>query len=371
MKKTRPAPLSSRPSSFAIIMAGGKGERFWPASTSKRPKQLLSLVGEKTLLAQAVERLSGLITPQNIFVITNRDLVKEARKAAPMLPAQQIIGEPIGRDTAAAIALGAALIAARDPQASFCVLTADHIIGDRPLFQRTLREGLKLAAARDVLITIGIQPAFPSTGFGYVEAGNVLAESKGITFHKARRFVEKPNLSTAEKYVKSGRYFWNGGMFIWSIPTLTKAITQHRPQLLPMMACVQKARTVQQLNAAMAREYPKLEKISVDYALMEKADNLAMIRGTFPWDDVGSWPALENHIAKTAAGNTVVGTCESLDATGNIVMSRGRLTALIGVRDLIVVQADGVTLVCEKARSQDIKKLVEQLRATQRYDKVL
>lgn len=374
---TRPAaaPRHSspvpRPAFYAVIMAGGKGERFWPASTAKRPKQLLALVGEKTLLAQAVERLDGLIPPQNIFVITNRDIVKEARKAAPMLPAKQIIGEPVGRDTAAAIALGAALIAARDPGASFCVLTADHIIGDRPLFQRTLREGLKLAAERDVLITIGIQPAFPSTGFGYVEAGDVLAENDGITFLKARRFVEKPNAETAEDYVNSGRYFWNAGMFIWSLAAVRKAIAQFRPQLLPMMARVGKARTAAQLEAAMAKEYPKLEKISVDYALMEKADNIVMIRGVFPWDDVGSWPALEHHIAKDAAGNTTVGTCQSLDATGNIVLSRGHLTALIGVKDLIVVQAAGVTLVCPKARAQDIKKMVEQLRAAKSFDKVL
>lgn len=373
-KKTPPkkahgaAPASSF---YAVIMAGGKGERFWPASTAKKPKQLLALVGEKTLLAQAVDRLEGLIPPKNIFVITNRELVKEARKAAPMLPAQQIIGEPVGRDTAAAIALGAALIAARDASASFCVLTADHIIGDRPLFQRTLREGLKLAMEQDLLITIGIPPAFPSTGFGYVEAGDVLAANSGIKIHKAKRFVEKPDLATAEAYVKSGRYFWNSGMFIWSLASLYKALEKFRPQLLPMAERVAKTRTAAQLETAMNKEYPKLEKISVDYALMEKARNVAMIRGTFPWDDVGSWPALENHIAKDAAGNTAVGTCESLDASGNIVLSRDRLTALIGVKDLIVVQAEGVTLVCPKARAQDIKKLVEQLRAAKSYDKVL
>jgi mannose-1-phosphate guanylyltransferase len=371
-RTARPSSRGTRPSSFyAVIMAGGKGERFWPASTVKKPKQLLALVGEKTLLAQAVDRLDGLIPPQNIFVITNRELVAEARKAAPMLPPEQIIGEPVGRDTAAAIALGAALIAARDPAASFCVLTADHIIGQRPLFQRTLREGLKLAAKMDILITIGIQPAFPSTGFGYVEAGDVLAENSGITIHKAKRFVEKPDLPTAEEYVKSGHYFWNAGMFIWSLTSLYKAIEKFRPQLLPMTARVVKARTPAQLEAAMDAEYPKLEKISVDYALMEKANNIAMIRGTFPWDDVGSWPALENHLAKDAANNTVVGTCESLDAAGNIVMSRDRLTALIGVKDMIVVQAEGVTLVCPKACAQDIRKLVEKLRAAKTYDKVL
>ena len=356
---------------YAVIMAGGRGERFWPASTYRRPKQLLALVGRQTLLAQAVARLGGLIPPQNIFVITSRDLVKAARAAAPALPPRQIVGEPVGRDTAAAIALGAALIAARDPQAACCVLTADHIIGDRPRFQRTLRAGLALAGREDVLIAIGIKPEFPSTGFGYIEAGAPLAGRGGVVFRRARRFVEKPDHATAVRYAASGRYFWNAGMFIGSVPSWERAFGRHRPQLLPLMARVKKARGAGPLAAALAAEYPKLEKISVDYALMEKADNLVMIRGEFPWDDVGSWPALEHHLGRTADGNTVVGVCERLAARGNIVMSRDRLTALIGVRDLIVVQADGVTLVCAKDRAQDIKQMVAQLKASGRYDKVL
>ncbi|TAN37028.1 MAG: mannose-1-phosphate guanyltransferase [Verrucomicrobia bacterium] len=370
-KKTRSAIPAPHSPFYAVIMAGGKGERFWPASTSKRPKQLLSLVGEKTLLAQAVERLDGLIPPQNIFVITNRDLVKAARKAAPMLPAKQIIGEPMGRDTAAAIALGAALIAARNPEATFCVLTADQVIGNRKLFQRTLGEGLARAAKQDELITIGMQPVFPSTGFGYIEAGNTLGGREGIAFHKAERFVEKPDQETAEEYVRSGKYYWNGGMFIWSVRTFTRALAKHRPPLLQLLEKLRRVAGTAKLDAVLAREYPKLEKISVDYALMEKANNIVMIHGEFPWDDVGSWPALENHIAKNAEGNTVVGDYASLHSTGNIVMSRGRLTALIGVKDLIVVQAKGVTLVCAKDKAQDIKKMVEQLKAGGQHDEVL
>ena len=371
MKNVKKSTATARPA-YAVILAGGKGERFWPASTARRPKQLLALTGGKTLLAQAVERLEGLIPPRNIFIITGRELVPAARAAAPALPPAQFIGEPQGRDTAAAIALGAGLVAARDPQASFCVLTADHIIGDRPRFQRTLRVGLALAGRQDVLITIGMPPDHPSTGFGYIEAGARLPGRGGLVIRRVRRFVEKPDRATAARYVASGRYFWNAGMFIWSVPSFERAIVRHRPQLRPLLERARAARTARQLAAVLAAEYPRLEKISVDYALMEKADNLVMLRGAFPWDDVGSWPALERHVGRTADGNTVVGTCERWDARGNIVMSRGRLTALLGVRDLIVVQADGVTLVCAKERAQELKHLVAQLKAAGgRYDKVL
>ncbi|MCX6996258.1 MAG: mannose-1-phosphate guanylyltransferase, partial [Kiritimatiellaeota bacterium] len=286
-KKTISPP---RPA-YAVILAGGRGERFGPASTARRPKQLLALVGAQTLLAQAVERLNGLIAPRNIFVITSRELVQAARTAAPALPPRQIVGEPLGRDTAAAIALGAGLIAARDPQAAFCVLTADHIIGDRPRFRRTLRAGLALAGRADVLIAIGMKPESPSTGFGYIEAGAPLGGRDGLLFRRARRFVENPDRATAARYGASGRYFWNSGIFIMSVPTLERALARHRPQLLPLMARVKKARRAGQLAVALAAEYPRLEKISVDYALMEKADNLVMLRGEFPWDDAGSWPA--------------------------------------------------------------------------------
>lgn len=353
---------------YAVILAGGRGERFWPLSTTRRPKQLLSLVGDEPLMAQAVSRLEGLIPPERIFVITNEDLVEATRDSIPVVPSKQIIGEPMGRDTAPAVALGALLVKAEDPGAAFCVLTADHVIGDLDVFRKTLREGMKLARSRDVLITIGIEPQGPSTGYGYIEAGEPDRQAAGVEFFRAKRFVEKPDLETAEEYVRSGRYFWNSGMFIWSVSALEKGLKAHRPPLAEMMdrlaGKVGRGDFLQSVQA----EYENLEKISIDYALMEKADNIVMAKGVFAWDDVGSWPALENHFTPDQAGNVVIGETEGLDAGSNIVYSKDRLTALLGVENLVVVQAEGVTLVCAKDRAQDIKKLVEQVRKAGRYE---
>lgn len=347
---------------YAVIMAGGKGERFWPLSTSRHPKQLLALVGETPLISQAVERLEGLIPAERIFVVTSADLVEATRAAAPMVPPEQIVGEPIGRDTAAAVACGAALVAARDPEGVFAVLTADQVMGDLDLFRATLRGGLHLASVHDILVTIGIRPSYPSTGFGYIEAGELFAEEAGVRFQKAVRFVEKPTEPIARQYLETGRFFWNAGMFIWSVPTLTAAFEAHCPAMRRLLETLVHHARNGTIDEGMAQTYPNLEKISVDYALMEKAGNIVMACGTFAWDDVGSWPALADHFPADDQGNTRIGDCETIDASGNIVYSKDRLTALIGVRDLVVVQAEGVTLVCPKDRAQEIKQMVARLR---------
>jgi mannose-1-phosphate guanylyltransferase len=347
---------------YAVIMAGGKGERFWPLSTSERPKQLLALVGDKSLLAQAVDRLDGLIPPERVFVVTNKNLVQASREAAPILPPENIVGEPMGRDTAAAVALSGALIGARSVNASFCILTADQVMGDLDVYRRTLQESLDLASQQEVLITIGIQPTSPSTAFGYVEAGPELQSGDKVTFHRARRFVEKPDESTADRYIHSGRYFWNSGMFIWSVKALHAAFKKHCPELSWLMETLTTAVGDDSLDAVLEAAYPPLEKISIDYALMEKADNIIMAKGTFAWDDVGSWTALSNHFAADESGNITIGSLEALDSGDNIVFSRDRTTAMIGVSDLIVVQAEGVTLICPKDRAQDIKLLLQQVR---------
>jgi len=356
---------------FAVILAGGKGERFWPYSTHKKPKQLLSLVGGKPMLALAVERLEKLIPPERVLVITNAELVDACCAAAPDLPRENIIGEPIGRDTAAAIALGAAIVKKREPAAAFCVLTADHIIGDLDLFRETLAQSLALASREDVLITIGINPATPSTGYGYIEAGEEANEQAGIIFYKAKRFVEKPNSETAAKYVEAGNFYWNSGMFIWSIASVQKAFAAHRPILSDLIDKLTAVADTDAFNETVAKEYEQLEKISIDYALMEKADNILMVQGAFSWDDVGSWPALERHLPKDEDGNTVLGVCEEIGSANNIVMSENRLTALIGVKDLIVVHAEGATLICPRDKAQDVKKMVHLLREKGNYDGVL
>ena len=356
---------------FAVILAGGKGERFWPLSTSRMPKQFLSLVGGKPLLAQAVDRLKGLVPPNHVFVITNKDLVAISRKSAPSLPARNIIGEPFGRDTAAAIAAGAALVKHRDPHGAFCVLTADHIMGNIPLFRRTLKTCLTRALREHVLITIGIKPRDPNTGYGYIDAEPRSRTVSGIRFCRARRFVEKPNLAKAKRYFDSGNYYWNSGMFVWSVATIERAFRKYRPALADVMQQLVKAAGKAGFERALRNGYKPLEKISIDFALMEKADNIVMARGEFRWDDVGSWTALEDHIPRNAEGNVLVGNCESVHAHDNIVLSNDRLTALVGVHDLIVVQAMGVTLICPKDRAQEVKKLVEKLKASGRYAEVL
>lgn len=356
---------------YAVIMAGGKGERFWPLSTSKHPKQLLALVGDKPLIAQAVDRLDGLIPPENVFVVTNADLVEATQKAAPMLPPENIVGEPIGRDTAAAVACGGALVAAKDPTAVFAVLTADQVMGDLDIFKATLKGGMDLAEQNEILVTIGIQPTFPSTGFGYIESGAEFAKTEGVQFKKAARFVEKPALAKAQEYLASGKFFWNSGMFIWSVPTLGKAFAAHCPVMKTLMDELTVYAQRGEIFQGLEKIYPTLGKISVDYALMEKADNIVMACGTFAWDDVGSWPALESHFSKDEGGNTLIGNCQQIDSSGNIIYSKDRLTAVIGAENLVVVQAEGVTLVCPKEHAQDIKKMVTMLKEKGSFDALL
>jgi mannose-1-phosphate guanylyltransferase len=358
-------------SQFAVILAGGKGERFWPLSTARRPKQLLSLVGDRPLLAQAVERLDGLIPPDHIFVVTAEDLVEPTRLYVPDLRASNIVGEPMGRDTAAAIAVGAGLVRGRDENAVFCVLTADHVIGDLAVFRTTLERCMRLASEREVLVTIGIPPRWPSSAYGYIECGKALPADGNVEFLQAKRFVEKPDTETAKEYVAGGRFLWNSGMFIWSVRSIESALMRHRPELGGLIRRVAEARGGDAVRDVLAAEYPRIERISIDYAVMEKATNIVVAKGQFAWDDVGSWTALEEHFPKDADGNVLVGLCEAMDAQGNIVVSDSGLTALVDVKDLVVVRTRDVTLVCPKHRAQDIKKLVERLRARKELERLL
>lgn len=351
---------------YALIMAGGKGERFWPMSRERRPKQLLALAGGKPLICQAIDRLAGLVPPERTVVVTNASLVEPIRALLPDGSGTGILGEPVGRDTAAAIAAGAAWIRRRDPEAVFCVLTADHVIGDVETFRGTLAAALELCGERDALVTIGIQPTEPSSAYGYIALGEKEEERGGFEFHRSAGFKEKPTREVAEEYLAGGKTLWNSGMFVWSAASLRKAYGKWAPRLGGLMdewsGCADDAAQL----AAMEKDFPGLEKISIDYAVMERADNILVCRGRFAWDDVGSWPALEAHLPKDAAGNAVKGNVEEVGSAGCIVVDgegAGRLTALVGVQDLIVVQAEGVTLVCDKAHSQDIKALLGRLRA--------
>lgn len=365
---------------YAVILAGGRGERFWPLSTRHRPKQLLALVGRRALLADAVWRIRAIIPEKRILVITSVDLQDAVCRLLPGLPKANVIGEPCGRDTAAAIALAAALIKARNPKAVFCVLTADHVVGDAAVFRRTLKDVFARAAGADVLMTIGLKPAFPSTGFGYIEVGapdrNASCSDAGgrlagpdrrrhlarTVFYRVRRFVEKPNARIAARYVKTGRFYWNSGMFVWSLSAWERALRRHCPRLAHVLDTLTPLAGRPGFQSALKRAYAGLDKISVDYAVMEHADNIVMAEGVFPWDDVGSWSALEQHFPKDRHGNVIVGKGELMESSGNIVVADNGLVALIGVDNLVVVKAGAVTLVCRKDRSQEVKRMVEKLR---------
>lgn len=346
---------------YAVILAGGSGERFWPLSTKARPKQFISLFGGRPLLSLAVERLQGLIPAERVFIITAERLAEATAEAAWTVPRANIVGEPCKRDTAAAIAVACGLVHRRDPEGVVCILTADQLMSDVGTFRTALADAVRVAAADEAIVTMGIQPTYPATGFGYIETGEPLETGTQTSFHKANRFVEKPDAYTAARYVESGRYFWNAGMFIWRTETMRKALREHAPELAELCGAVAETGTPEGLEALLARVYPSLRAISIDYAVMEHVQNIVMARGAFGWDDVGSWPSVAGHFSADLDGNVVIGSCEQMESQNNIVVSENRLTALLGVRGLVVVHSENATLICPKERSEEVKKLLRRI----------
>ena len=358
----RKAPL------FAAILAGGRGERFWPVGRRSRPKQFVDLFGGKPLIAHATDRLRGLVPTSRILVVTSADLVPATRAALPSLAPEQVLGEPEGRDTAAACALATAWVRAKAGESAVvAILTADHLMADAVGFRETLASAASVAAARPVMALVGIKPTHPATGYGYVELGAPFS-GPGLPkgFRKVRRFVEKPNLGTAAVYVKSGRFVWNSGMFVWRVSVFEDALRRFRPALSEAMGRLAPLfASPRAVRAALKREYSALEKISVDYAVMEKADNLVAVRGDFGWDDVGAWTSAGEHFPKDASGNAVHGAAQLLAATGNVVANtqRGHLVAVMGASDLVVVHTPDATLVCTREAAPGLKALVAQIGA--------
>ena len=350
---------------YAVIIAGGRGERFWPLGRASRPKQFVDLFGGRPLIRIAADRLDGVVPPDHLFVVTSRDLVAATREALPDLPPAQIVGEPVGRDTAAACALATELVArhACTDAATLAILTADQLMSDVPLFRATLRDAFSLAASEPSIVTIGIEPTHPATGYGYIEVGDRRDTGTATVFHAVRRFVEKPDAETAAKYLAGGRHLWNSGMFLWQAGTFRDALRRFQPALAEGFSALAPAIGTPAFEERLEALYATLGRISVDYAVMEKADNIVTARGAFGWDDVGAWTALPNHFPADADGNVAIGNCETLDATGNILVSReeGHLVAVLGARDLVVVHTPDATLVCPKADAPRLKALVQQI----------
>lgn len=366
---------------FVIIMAGGRGERFWPVSREKTPKQLLTLLGKKSFLQEAVDRVLPLVPAKNIFVITNEAQLPEVRKQLPKIPKANLVAEPIGRDTCAAVTLGAALVGARSTTGVMAVLPADHVIPDEKKFQQVLSDAFDLATRGQAIVTIGIKPTEPATGYGYIQVGEPLPPPPGVkkyktAFCRAERFVEKPHLDKALEYLQSGQYRWNAGMFIWSFVTIANGLEKHQPE---MYAACQRwfkvAANPSKLAKKLAKEYPVIKKISIDFALMEHAQNVIVAAGDFEWDDLGSWNALARHLKADPEGNCAVGDFIHVDAARNIIYdarTKNRTPiAVVGLRDSILVQTDDAVLLAHKSQSQKVKELVKKLSEDSRLKKLV
>ncbi len=352
-------PTQENVMQYAVIMAGGAGKRVWPLSRLRRPKQLLPLVGGKSLLELAVERLGGLFDNENVLVITNREYADPVAEALPQLPRENIVGEPVGRDTANAVALGAQLVAGRDEDATMAVFTADHVIRPVESFVENVRSALATAETHaDALLTFGVHPTWPHTGLGYIHCGETLTD--GV--HRVLDFQERPAHHTARRFVESGPYYWNSGMFVWKLSAIRDALQTFLPGSMDKLAPVSDAvREGRDYTSILDEVYPALEKISIDYAVMEKAPTVIMVELQCEWLDVGAWPALENVTDLDEAGNVIIADNTAvLDSFRNIVVSEDdHLLAVLGIDDCVIVHAADATLVCNKADSQRLKDLVQ------------
>ncbi len=349
---------------YAVIMAGGSGTRFWPLSRQKTPKQLQAVVGEKPLIAATFDRLGGLLPPENVLVITGPGQDGPTREILTDLPPENVIAEPEGRDTAAAIAFGATVLARRNPEAVMAVMPADHVIRPVGLFQATLAAACDVAQRTDYLLLFGIRPSFAHTGLGYIHFGETLERAAGdFPVRKVEGFKEKPDERTARDYLESEEYYWNSGIFVWKSSRILREMAEYLPGHAESFAKIGEALGTAKEAETIAAEYPKLKNISIDYAILEKAADVAVLEAGYQWDDVGSWLALERHYEPDERGNVVVGDAVEIGSTGCIIRGSGkRLVAGIDLTNILIVETDDAILVCPKDRDQDVKKLVEELR---------
>jgi mannose-1-phosphate guanylyltransferase len=347
-------PMTNPP--FVLILAGGSGERFWPLSRRAKPKQLIQLLSARTLLEDTVARLAGFVPPERILILTNGEQEKAVREVVPELPPENIVAEPAKRDTAAAVALGVAWIARRDPTATMLVLPADHVIRDTASFQRDLATAAQAAQELGALVTIGIRPTWACPGFGYIELGERAGDFPDTTpIFNVKRFREKPAPELAQVFFDAGTYRWNAGMFAWTLPAVLRELSAQLPVLADFVAQV---RTADDFQQALAEKFAVLPKISIDYAIMENADRVVMLDASFDWDDVGSWLAVAEYLPKDEQDNASNCAVTALHARENIVFSNQPGTiSLLGVSGLIVVQTADATLICQKSDAERIKQL--------------
>lgn len=345
---------------YAVIMAGGRGERFWPLSEKTLPKPFLPLLGEKTMIQETVERIKHLIPEDRILIVLSRDHFPIAQQQLPEIPLRNFVLEPFGRDTAACIGLASLYIGSRDKDASMMVLAADHLITDRKAFFKTITSSLVFLTSNDYIITIGVKPTRPEIGYGYIELGEKLECIDKESFYRVKRFVEKPTLSMATRYLKTDQYCWNSGMFIWKNSTIQKLLSLYLPELWNGLMRISKHLGDDEKEEVIEREFSKFERISIDYGILEKSSQVVVVPASFYWDDVGTWDALERVYSLDEFDNVVVGKHVGKDTRGCIIFSREReqLVATWGVKDLVIVNAKGKILVCHKEKAPYLKEIV-------------
>lgn len=351
---------------YALIMAGGGGTRLWPLSRGSTPKQFLPLVEEDSMFRVSVTRLAPLFPPDHIYVVAGERYAESLRADAPEIPQSNFIFEPSARDSAPAAALGAAVIAKRDPQATIVILTADHHIADKHGFRNALASAYELAQS-GTIVTLGIKPDHPSTGFGYIRRGDPITEINGLPCYKSLGFTEKPDAARAAEFIASGEYSWNSGMFVWTAETAFREYERQQPKMSASIRKIQDAVDTPHYRQVLTEHWDNIDKISIDYAVMEKAERMAVIPVDFGWSDVGSWSALYDVLDQDEYGNiTKGGIPHRIDIkSSNTLVFSDKMVVTIGVDDLIIVQTDDAILICHKERSQDVKKVVEQLKEQQ------
>jgi mannose-1-phosphate guanylyltransferase len=360
--------LAKNSNFYPVILAGGRGTRFWPLSRKKRAKQLLALDGKQTMIQQTVARLLPLAPPRQFWIITNDDLRPAILKQLPKLPKGQVLAEPLGRNTAPAIGLAAFLLLSEHPDAVIGMFPSDHVIADEKSYRATIERGAEIAAAGENIVVLGIRPTRAETGYGYIEAGS----ASGGAALRVRRFTEKPDAEKASAFVAAGNYFWNSGMFLWSARTLANALREHLPKTAPLLEEIAAAFGTRKFVATFRRMYPKCENVSIDYAVLEprsakgeQAGNIFCLPADFGWNDLGSWTALHEH--HTAKGNPPAGNLITaagvffLNAHGNYVHAPGKFVAAVGVSNLVVVETPDALLITTLQHAQDVSKVVKHL----------
>ena len=349
---------------YAVIMAGGIGTRFWPASRKENPKQFLDIFGDGTLIQNTVARLQGLVPPERCLVVTHERYVEKTQKQLPAVPEENILAEPISRNTAPCIAYAATTLAKRDPEATMAVLPADHVIGNVEQYHKTLDVAYTTARERNALVTIGIEPTYPATGYGYIQYNGTQDEEGNLRAHPVRTFAEKPDQSTAERFIDAGDFLWNSGMFIWRADTILNQIETHLPDAYEAFGPVREA-TGEVDRDTLTQAFQNSPRISIDYGVMEQADTVYVVPGTFDWNDVGDWRAVYDLSDKDEHGNVIEGNVIMQDSSRCYVQTEDRLVVLVGMHDKVVVDTGDAVLVCDRESAQQVKQVVEYLHAHQ------